>query len=127
MVSRRPDQTRTATSVTWQGIHCVYRVPNRFRRSEPFHEDVSPCHGRNTQGLAAKSQTLTSLPDSKIRIFQVPRPRRIATAIMMMVQGTERARVTAISTSVLDCFLEARIVSNARQVMASILKSSEPY
>ena len=45
---------------------------------------------------------------------------------MMMVQGTERVRVTAISVSVLDCLVEARIVSNARRVMASILKSSEP-
>ena len=29
--SRRPDQTRTGTSVTRQGIHCLYRAPNRFR------------------------------------------------------------------------------------------------
>src|SRR6266849_723965 len=60
MVPLRTDQTRTGTFVTRQGIHCVYRAPNRFRRPEPFHEDVSPCHGRDTQRLAAKSQTLTS-------------------------------------------------------------------
>src|SRR5712664_2016580 len=37
MVSRRPDQTRTRTSVTWQGTHCVYRAPNRFRGPEPCY------------------------------------------------------------------------------------------
>ena len=44
---------------------------------------------------------------------------------MMMVQGTERVCVTPCLYPSLDCFLEARIASNARRVMASILKSSD--
>src|SRR5713101_9544395 len=67
MVSRRPDQTRTGAAVTWQGIDCVHRAPDGFRRPEPFHEDVSPSHGRNTQRLAAKSQNLKHAPPGKWR------------------------------------------------------------
>src|SRR5580692_11568336 len=81
MVSRRPDQTRTGASVTLQGTHCGYRAPNRLRRPEPFHEDVSPCHGRNTQRLAAKSQTLTS---GRTAPHAVQEPRKS----FQLIQGT---------------------------------------